>query len=84
MVDTVKPAEDGDGLIVRLYEAHGARGMARLRVGVPFGEAWFANLLEDRLAPAEVEGDEVVIPFRPFEIVTVALSRPRSPVPGFA
>ena len=34
MVDTVKPAEDGDGLIVRLYEAHGGRGVARLRVGV--------------------------------------------------
>ena len=77
LVDTVKPAEDGDGLIVRLYEAHGGRGVARLRVGVPFGEAWFANLLEDRLGAAEVDGDEIVIPFRPFEIVTVALSRPR-------
>ena len=75
LVDTVKPAEDGDGLIVRLYEAHGGRGLARLRVGVPFAEAWFANLLEDRLGPAEVEGDEVLVPFRPFEIVTVALSR---------
>ena len=38
--------------IVRLYEAHGGRGAARLRVGVPFGEAWFTNLLEDRLAAA--------------------------------
>jgi alpha-mannosidase len=75
MVDTVKPAEDGDGVIVRLYEAHGARGTARLHVGLPFGEAWLTNLLEDRLGPAEVHGDAVVIPFRPFEIVTVALSR---------
>ena len=77
MVDTVKPAEDGDAMIVRGYEPHGARGTARLRVGVPFGEAWFANLLEDRTGPAEVDGDEIVVPFRPFEIVTVALSRPR-------
>jgi alpha-mannosidase len=75
MVDTVKPAEDGDGVIVRLYEPHGARGTARLRVGVPFGTAWFTNLLEDRIGPAEVDGDEIVIPFRPFEIVTVALRR---------
>ena len=36
LVDTVKRAEDGDELIVRLYEAHGGRGAARLRVGVPF------------------------------------------------
>jgi alpha-mannosidase len=75
MVDTIKPSEDGDGVIVRLYEPHGARGTARLRVGVPFGDAWFANLLEDRIGAAEVDGDEIVIPFRPFEIVTVALSR---------
>jgi alpha-mannosidase len=86
MVDTVKPAEDGDGVIVRLYEPHGARGTARLRVGVPFGTAWFTNLLEDRIGPAEVDGDEIVIPFRPFEIVTVALSRPPlgTKVPGLA
>ena len=76
LVDTVKRAEDGDELIVRLYEAHGGRGTARLRVGVPFGGAWFTNLLEDRLGAAEVDGDEVVVPFRPFEIVTVALGRP--------
>jgi alpha-mannosidase len=76
LVDTVKRAEDTDDLIVRLYEAHGGRGVARLRVGLPFTEAWFANLLEDRLAAAEVDGGEVLIPFRPFEIVTLALGRP--------
>jgi hypothetical protein len=55
-------------------------------VGVPFGEAGFANLLEDRLGPASVEGDAVVVPFRPFEIVTVELSRPPlgTKVPGLA
>ena len=78
MIDTVKRAEDGDDLIVRLYEAHGARGVGRLRVGMPFADAWFANLLEDRLTPAEVEADEIVVPFRPFEIVTVSLGRPRA------
>jgi alpha-mannosidase len=74
LIDTVKRAEDGDDLVVRLYEAHGGRGVARLRVGPPFAEAWFTNLLEERLGPAEVDGDEVVIPFRPFEIVTLALA----------
>jgi alpha-mannosidase len=73
MIDTVKPAEDGDAIVVRLYEPHGGRGTARLRVGIPFAEAWFANLLEDRLAPAETDGAEVTIPYRPFEIVTLVL-----------
>jgi alpha-mannosidase len=79
-IDTVKRAEDSDDLIVRLYEGHGGGGVARLRVGLPFAEAWLTNLLEDRVGQAEVDGDEVVIAFRPFEIVTLALGRP-SPGP---
>ncbi len=59
---------------MRLYEAHGGRGTARLRVGVPFRGAQRANLLEDRGAEAEVDGADVLLPYRPFEIVTVALS----------
>ena len=39
MLDTVKRAEDSDALVLRLYEAHGARGTGRLRVGVPFTDA---------------------------------------------
>jgi alpha-mannosidase len=75
VIDTVKRAEDNDDLIIRLYEAHGGRGVARLRVGLPLTEAWFTNLLEDRVGQADFDGDEVVIPFRPFEIVTVAVRR---------
>lgn len=79
LIDTVKRAEDSDDLIVRLYEAHGGRGTARLRVGLPFGGAAFTNLLEDHLADADVDGDDVLVPYRPFEIVTIAL---RPPVAG--
>ena len=39
----------------------------------PSAQASFTNLLEDRIGQAEVDGDEVLIPFRPFAIVTVAL-----------
>ena len=73
MIDTLKRAEDGPDLIVRLYEAHGGRGSARLRVGLPFGGATFTNLLEDRIEPAAVDGDDVVIPYRPFQIISLAL-----------
>ena len=47
VLDTVKRAEDSDALVLRLYECHGARGTARLRVGVPFTAARRCNLLED-------------------------------------
>ncbi|MEA2279812.1 MAG: alpha-mannosidase [Solirubrobacteraceae bacterium] len=77
LIDTVKRAEDSEALIVRLYEAHGGRGRARLRVGVPFAGARFTNLLEDPLRDARVEGDEVLIDYGPFEIVTLAIDPPQ-------
>ena len=71
VLDTVKLAEDGDALVLRLYEAHGGRGRARIRLGLPFAAARRANLLEDDLGPLEVDGDAIVLDFRPWEIVTL-------------
>jgi alpha-mannosidase len=71
VLDTVKLAEDSDALALRLYEAHGGRGRARVRLGVPFTAARRSNLLEDDLGPAAVEGDAIVVDFRPWQIVTL-------------
>jgi alpha-mannosidase len=71
VLDTIKRAEDSDALVLRLYEAHGARGIARLRLGIPFASAARANALEDDGDALPVEGDAIVIPYRPHEIVTV-------------
>jgi len=71
VLDTVKRAEDSDALVLRLYEAHGARGSAWIRVGVPFSGAARANLLEDRADELAVAGDTIAVGYRPHEIVTV-------------
>lgn len=73
VLDTIKRAEDSDSLILRLYEAHGGRGTARVRVNVPFSKACRTDLLES-------EGDElptldgtIEVAYRPWELITVAL-----------
>jgi len=71
VLDTVKLAEDSGALVLRLYEAHGGRGRARVRIGLPFTTARRSNLLEDDLGPAEIDGDAVVVDFRPWQIVTL-------------
>jgi alpha-mannosidase len=74
VLDTIKRAEDSDALVLRLYEPYGARGIARVRLDRPFGRARRANLLEDDLDELEVDGREIVVPFRPHEVVTVTVS----------
>ena len=73
VLDTVKRAEGSDAIVLRLYEAHGARGVARVRLALPFAEARLANALEDEGDRLDVDGDEIVVPYRPHQIVTVVV-----------
>lgn len=74
VLDTIKRAEDSDAVVLRLYDPHGARGVARVQVAAPFGSARRANALEDDGDALEVDGGRIVLPYRPHEIVTVKLS----------
>ena len=65
VLDTIKRAEDSDALILRLYEAHGGRGTARVRVGVPFSRARRTDLLEGEGEDLATVGDVIEVPYRP-------------------
>jgi alpha-mannosidase len=75
VLDTIKRAEGCDDLVLRLYEAHGARGTARLALAQPFASARLANALEDDGDELRVEGDAIVLPYRPHELLTVKVRR---------
>jgi alpha-mannosidase len=73
VVETVKQAEDGDGVIVRLYECHRTRGTATLTTLFPISAAQETNLLEETISDLEVDGKEVVFEYKPYEIITLRL-----------
>ena len=68
---SLKRAEDGRGVILRLYEPHGARGEAILRFGFETARVQRANLLEEPEGEVEVRGGEVRLEVRPFEVITL-------------
>jgi alpha-mannosidase len=68
---TVKRAEDSDALVLRLYEAHGGRGRASVRLSLSFTEAYRCNLLEDPQEQLPVAGDTIELAYRPWEIVSL-------------
>ena len=70
IIDTVKAAEDGDGIIVRMYESNGASGNAVLVVGKAIISAEETNLIEKKIGDAVVENNAIVFPFTPYEIKT--------------
>lgn len=73
IIETVKAAEDGKGIIVRLYESQRCRGQVLLKTGFDITEAWRTNLLEENRETLAVTDNEVAYNIRPFEIVTMRL-----------
>ena len=75
VVETVKAADDGRGVIVRGYEALGGRRSVRLWPGVPCTAAVRTDLLErdDDAVEIDPNGDGITLTVRPFEIVTLRL-----------
>ena len=73
VVETIKRAEDGNGLIVRLYESQRRRVQARLNLGFKPGSAWRTNLLEENQAELTPDGNTLTLSVRPYEIVTLRL-----------
>ena len=75
---SLKQPEEGEGVIVRLYEPHGARGLATLTFPSEVTSAERVTLLEEHdasvLAEATepiVSGDTIRISVRPFEVLTL-------------
>ena len=76
LADTVKYAEDGDGIIVRMYETYGKR----TKTHVTFAETGAAayvecNCLEEEKEPLSHENGTLVITLKPYEIKTIKLKR---------
>lgn len=79
VIDTVKLAEDRSGdVIVRLYEAEGARQAAAVSFGFDVAEVFEADLLERRVDSSSVtdaSGHSVSLVLRPFKITTLRVTR---------
>ena len=74
VLETVKKAEDGDGVILRMYECENARTPVTLTFNRPFASAESCNCLEEPDGePVKVDGNKVSFLVKPFEIKTVRI-----------
>ncbi len=74
-IEAVKRAEDGSGLVVRLWERHGARQMAQLTLDAAIDTAREVDLLEETIVDLSPEAGLVTLDFAPFEIKTLKLGQ---------
>ncbi|MFD5073753.1 alpha-mannosidase [Streptomyces sp. NPDC058371] len=79
VVTALKLADDGSGdVIVRFHESRGGRTRATLTAGFEVAAVTVTDLLERSRADAPQprhEGERITLPLRPFELVTLRLTR---------
>jgi len=70
IIDTIKRTEQGNGIVVRMYEANGTSGHAVLTCSRAFRDAVESDLVERKLSEADHSGTSVRFTFTPYEIKT--------------
>lgn len=73
VIDTVKQAEDDNGIIVRMYEAHGCRGRYEFVTDLPVKRVVETNLMEQEEKRLAIKNGKLALEFKPFQIVTLKL-----------
>lgn len=70
-IETVKQAEDGDGLILRLFEHANRRVTTTVTFGPKVKSVEATNLMEEGATPLAIDDNAVTLSLRPFEITTL-------------
>jgi len=74
IVETVKPANDGNGVILRIFEAWGVETVAQLRFVRELETAELVSIFEGQIEPIGSLGNHVEVAFGPFEIKTIRVT----------
>jgi alpha-mannosidase len=73
VIETIKPAQDGQGVIVRLYETLGCRGPRRFQLHPSIGRVLETDLLERNETTLPMDGHTLQLHLGPFQIRTLRL-----------
>ncbi len=71
VIETIKKAQDGNGLIIRLYESQRGRGPFTLHAGFPIEKAHRTNILEENQETLKVEENQISGNYKPYQIITL-------------
>lgn len=69
--DSIKKAEEGEEIVIRLHEAHGQATKATMDFGVRIEQALECDLLENETGTLKLKKNKLPLKFSPFEIKTL-------------
>ena len=73
IIECIKRAEASDDAIVRLYEIHGGKTVAHIKVHCIFKRAYLTDLMENEICDIPIVNGVITLPLKNFEIATLKL-----------
>lgn len=73
IVETVKKAEDGGAVVLRVYECGNCACEAEMTLGFTASSAWETDLMEEHPTPVPLENGCLKLRFKPFEVKTIQI-----------
>lgn len=73
VIDTVKAAENGEGVIIRMYESSGTKTEARIKLGFATDHVCECNLMEKDEGTVNISDGIIDFVIKPFEIKTLRI-----------
>jgi len=73
-VAALKPCEDSDDVLIRIWEAHGQATAAQVRLPRAPRSVTEVDLLEDQAGSATAQGDKLLVNIKPYEIRSFRVS----------
>ncbi|MCR5484891.1 MAG: alpha-mannosidase [Clostridiales bacterium] len=74
IIETVKKAEDGNEMIVRMYETWNKQTDCAVSLGVDVKNASICDLMEDDIENVDFDNNSIKLTFKPFEIKTLKIT----------
>lgn len=75
-LEAIKPAEDGNGIIIRLLEKHGIRDNVNIECNLPgqsLEKVYLCNMVEEVKSQVILEDNRFKFEFKPYQIITFRL-----------
>lgn len=73
MIDTVKKAEEGEDIILRVFETYNTSDKVEITFDFPVEKCMETNLLEQKIQDIQITDNKIVVDFKPYEIKTFRL-----------
>lgn len=70
IIETIKQAEDGDGIIIRMYESENSLTKAELKFNMPISSVDECNCLEQKKSEIAFINNKIPFSIKPYEIKT--------------